>query len=99
MVLPPSKKVYRQNRSFLGCWPKAGFMGAWTVCVGGGADNAGPRGLRRVQVVGCSKQRMRDTQTLAVQMSNDSDEDHPRVVWWVIQLARSPHQQPGSNQP
>lgn len=34
MVLPPSKKVYRQNRSFLGCWPKAGFMGAWTVCGG-----------------------------------------------------------------
>ena len=98
MVLPPSKNVYRQNCSFLGCWPKAGFMGSCTVHVGG-ADNVGPRGLRRVQVVGCSKQRMRDTQTLAVQMSNDSDEDHPRVTWWVIQLARCPHQQPGSNQP
>jgi len=38
----------------------AGFMGAWTVCVWD-ADKAGPRGLRRVQVVGWNKQRMRDT--------------------------------------
>ena len=40
-------------------------MGSCTVHVGG-ADNVGPHGLRRVQVVSCSKQRMRDTQTLAV---------------------------------
>ena len=38
----------------------ASFMGAWTVCRGD-ADKAGPRGLRRVQVVGSRKQRMRDT--------------------------------------